>query len=79
MLFYCNSCRYIFEEAEGCQQCPDCGKKLYPFGKSHLEEIAGEEKLQIIGRVPMKPEFAEAADAGEFDKVRNPYLDVDFE
>lgn len=26
MLFYCNSCRYIFEEAEGCQQCPDCGK-----------------------------------------------------
>lgn len=20
------SCRYIFEEAEGCQQCPDCGK-----------------------------------------------------
>lgn len=25
-LFYCNSCRYIFEEAEGCQQCPDCGK-----------------------------------------------------
>lgn len=60
-------------------ECPDCGKKLYPFGKSHLEEIAGEEKLQIIGRVPMKPEFAEAADAGEFDKVRNPYLDVDFE
>ena len=60
-------------------ECPDCGKKLYHFGKSHLEEIAGEEKLQIIGRVPMKPEFAEAADAGEFDKVRNPYLDVDFE
>lgn len=60
-------------------ECPDCGKKLYPFGKSHLEEIAGEEKLQIIGRIPMKPEFAEAADAGEFDKVRNPYLDVDFE
>ena len=26
MLFYCTSCRYIFEEAEGCQQCPDCGK-----------------------------------------------------
>ena len=26
MLFYCNSCRYIFEEAEGCQQCPDCGQ-----------------------------------------------------
>ena len=60
-------------------ECPDCGKKLYPFGKSHLEEIAGEEKLQIIGRVPMKPEFAEAADAGEFDKVRNPYLNVNFE
>ena len=59
--------------------CPDCGKKLYPFGKSHLDEIAGEEKLNIIGRIPMKTEFAEAADAGEFDKIRNPYLNVDFE
>lgn len=55
-------------------ECPDCGKKLYPFGKSHLDEIAGEEKLKIIGRIPMKPEFAEAADAGAFDQVRNPYL-----
>ena len=60
-------------------ECPDCGKKLYPFGKSHLDEIAGEEKLNIIGRIPMKTEFAEAADAGEFDKIRNPYLNVDFE
>ena len=60
-------------------ECPDCGKKLYPFGKSHLDEIAGEEKLTIIGRIPMKTEFAEAADAGEFSKVRNPYLNVEFE
>lgn len=60
-------------------ECLDCGKKLYPFGKSHLDEIAGEEKLNIIGRIPMKTEFAEAADAGEFDKIRNPYLNVDFE
>ena len=68
-----------FVENYSYLRCPDCGKKISVFGKSHLEEIAGEEKLQIIGRVPMKPEFAEAADAGEFDKVRNPYLDVDFE
>lgn len=59
-------------------ECPDCGRKLYPFGESHLDEIAGAEKLPILGRIPVDPAFAEAADAGEFDKVRNKYLDVDF-
>ena len=29
-------------------QCPDCGKKLYPFGQSHLDEIAGEEGLKVL-------------------------------
>lgn len=60
-------------------QCPDCGKKLYPFGQSHLDEIAEKENLKILGRIPMDPAYAEAADSGEFDKVRNPWIEADFE
>lgn len=60
-------------------ECPDCGKKLYPFGQSHLDEIAGAEKLAVLGRIPIDPSFASAADAGEFEKVKNPYINVDFE
>ena len=59
--------------------CPDCGKKLYPFGQSHLDEIAEKENLKILGRIPMDPAYAEAADSGEFDKVRNPWIEADFE
>lgn len=59
-------------------ECPDCGKRLYPFGESHLDEIAGEEKLEVLGRIPMDPAFAQAADAGEFHKIRNHYLKADF-
>ena len=60
-------------------QCPDCGKKLYPFGQSHLDEVAAKENLKILGRIPMDPAYAEAADSGEFDKVRNPWIEADFE
>ena len=59
-------------------QCPDCGKKLYPFGQSHLDEIAEKENLKVLGRIPMDPAYAEAADAGEFDKVRNPWIEAEF-
>lgn len=60
-------------------QCPDCGKKLYPFGQSHLDEVAEKESLNILGRIPMDPAYAQAADAGEFAKVRNPWIEADFE
>ena len=59
-------------------QCPDCGKKLYPFGQSHLDEIAEKENLKVLGRIPLDPAYAEAADAGEFDKVRNPWIEAEF-
>ena len=59
-------------------QCPDCGKKLYPFGQSHLDEIAGEEGLKVLGRIPLDPAYAEAADKGAFDTVRNPWIEAEF-
>ncbi len=54
--------------------CPDCGKKIHVFGESHLEEVTEELNLSIGGRVPIDGSFAEAADAGKFDKVANPYI-----
>ena len=28
--------------------CPDCGKKLYVFGESHVQEIAARYHLSLI-------------------------------
>ncbi len=49
--------------------CPDCGKKIEVFGKSHIEEEAAKKGLNVAARIPINPAIAEAADAGKFGEV----------
>ena len=51
--------------------CPDCGRKLFLFGESHLEETAARYGLPVLGRMPILPELAAAADAGQIETVVN--------
>ena len=46
-------------------ECPDCGGKHEIFGHSHLEEIAQQYGLDILGRIPMQPKLAADCDAAE--------------
>ena len=55
--------------------CPHCGEKLYPFGESHLDEVAASFGLPVLGRIPMNPAYAAAADEGRFAEVVNDGLD----
>lgn len=50
-------------------ECPDCGKKIEVFGKSHLHEVAEKYNLPILGRMPIDPAFAELCDAGNLEAV----------
>lgn len=50
-------------------KCPDCGKEIDVFGKSRLEEIAAENNLEILGRIPLDPQFAALSDAGRIEDV----------
>lgn len=50
-------------------ECPDCGKKLYPFGESRLEEIAAELGLGILMKLPINPDWATLADQGRFEEL----------
>ena len=54
--------------------CPDCGKKIKFFGESHVDEAAKELSLPVLGRLPIDPAFAKAADEGRFHETRHPYL-----
>jgi len=54
-------------------KCPDCGKHIEVFGKSHLAEVAAVYKLPILGQIPMTPAIAAASDAGDVES-----LDVDW-
>lgn len=55
-------------------KCPDCGKEMKIFGESHVDEVAAELQIPVFGKLPIEPKMAEAADAGKFYEVENPYL-----
>ena len=56
-------------------KCPDCGKEIKLFGESHIDEAASELAMQVLGKMPLDPAYAELADAGLFYKADNPYLE----
>lgn len=55
--------------------CPDCGKKMSIFGESHIDEIASELEIDVLGKMPINPLYAEAADKGAFHAVDNEYVE----
>ena len=57
-------------------KCPDCGKKIALFGESNIDEVAAKEGTRVLGKLPLDPAYAKAADAGAFYEMENPYLDV---
>ena len=54
--------------------CPCCGEHINLFGESHIDQIAAEMGTAVLGKIPMDPKYAAMADAGEFYKIENPYL-----
>ena len=56
--------------------CPDCGKKLEVFGKSHVEELARQYNLPILARLPIDAEIARLMDNGEAEEVDATLLDT---
>jgi len=58
-----------FVENYSYLECPDCGKRIEVFGKSHLEDVAKEFDLPILARLPIDPKFAECYDHGLMETV----------
>lgn len=55
-------------------QCPNCDEKIYIYGDSHIEEVAKELGISLLGKMPMNQAFAKAADDGAIYQVTNEYL-----
>lgn len=55
-------------------ECPDCGRHISVFGESHVEEVAARNGLQVLGRMPLNPEIAAAADRGEIESIDGDWL-----
>lgn len=56
-------------------ECPDCGKKILLYGESHIEEVAAEYGLKVLGRLPVDPDFAAKCDSGRVEDIEGSWLD----
>ena len=56
-------------------ECPDCHKKHYIYGDSHLEETAKEYGIDVTSRIPINPDFAQQCDSGLIELFEGDYLD----
>lgn len=56
-------------------QCPDCGKKLFPFGESRLEETAQRLDIPQVARIPINVKLSAASDKGTIELFEGDWLD----
>lgn len=56
-------------------ECPDCNKKHYIFGDSHIESIANNHGIENVASIPIDPMLARYCDCGEIEKYEGDWLD----
>ena len=56
--------------------CPDCGKRLYPFGEGDSALVAAKHGLPLLAQLPIDPAIAAACDRGDVESVHAPWLDA---
>ena len=60
-------------------ECPDCGKKISVFGESHVEEVAKENEIPVLAKIPIRPEITKSVDEGTVEYVKAEFLDAAIE
>lgn len=56
-------------------KCPDCNKEYKIFGESHIEEIAQNHNIEVLGKLPIDPKIAAACDRGMIELFDGDWLD----
>jgi Mrp family chromosome partitioning ATPase len=56
-------------------KCPDCGKEIKVFGESHIDEIAADLNVPVLGKMPLDPVIAQMVEEEKFSEAENPYLE----
>ncbi|MBR2989147.1 MAG: Mrp/NBP35 family ATP-binding protein [Clostridia bacterium] len=56
-------------------ECPDCGKKIEVFGKSHIDEVSQKHSIPVLARIPIDSKLASGCDGGLIELHPAPYID----
>ena len=49
-------------------ECPDCGKKHYIFGESHIDDIAKSFNIKAVSKIPFITGLSELCDKGMIEE-----------
>jgi len=50
-------------------ECPGCKEHIKVFGESHVEKVAAQYGLPVLGKIPMTPAISAASDAGDVENL----------
>lgn len=56
-------------------KCPDCGKEYRIYGESHIDEIAENYGVPVLGKLPINPELAKCIDTGTIELFVGDWLE----
>ena len=55
-------------------ECPDCGKKIFPFGEGRTDKVAAKFGIPVLASLPIDPVIANAMDQGSVEDLEENYL-----
>ena len=55
--------------------CPDCGKKIFPFGESKTAQVALEHGVPLLAQLPLDPALARECDTGVIELFNEDWMD----
>ena len=55
--------------------CPDCGKKIFPFGESQTAKVALEEGIPLLAQLPIDPALARECDTGVIELFNEDWME----
>lgn len=56
-------------------KCDQCDKAHQIFGESHIEEVAKEHNIEVLGKLPIDPRLAAACDRGAIELFDGEWMD----
>ena len=56
-------------------ECPDCGKKIFLYGDSHIDRICEEDNIPLLGKIPISPDITHNCDMGLIEDFTGDFLD----
>ena len=54
--------------------CPDCGKKIFPFGESKTAAVALEHGIPLLAQLPLDPALARECDTGVIELFNEDWM-----